>query len=116
MKAVASLLTSKKKQTFSTRQLDASVYDQPRTSLPAPPRETPTGHQKTHGTRTASVSAAPLLARERDLFQHDRDCTSPSQPRQDAHIPSRYLTPLPFPLISSTKGPQKPAKSKPSGF
>ena len=116
MKAFASLLTSKKKQTFSTHQLDASVHDQPRTSLPAPPRETPTGHQKTHGTRTASVSAAPLLARERDLFQHDRDCTSPSQPRQDAHIPSRYLTPLAFPLISSTKGPQKPGKSKPSGF
>ena len=116
MRAFASLLTSKKKQTFSAHQLDASVHDQPRTSLPAPPRETPTGHQKSHGTRTASVSAAPLLARERDLFHHDPDSASPEQPRQDAHIPSRYLSPLAFPLISSTKGPQKSGKSKPSGF
>lgn len=113
MKAFASLLTSKKKQTFSTPQLDASVHDQPRISLPLPPKETPTGHQKTHGTRTGSVSAAPLLARDRIPFQHNRDSSSPSQPRQDAHIPSRYLTP---PIISSTKGPQKSSKNKTSFF
>ena len=120
MKAFASLLTSKKKQTLSTQpqpQPDASVQDQPQTSLPLPARETLTGHPKNHGhdTRTASVSAAPLLPRDRVPFQ-DGCSLSPSQPRQDAHIPSRYLTPPTFRLISSTKGPPKSGKSKPSFF
>jgi hypothetical protein len=122
MKAFASLLTSKKKQPLGT-QPDASVYDQPRSSLPLPARETLTDHPKTHGIRTASVStvsAAPLLTRDRVPFvpfQHDQDQHgSSSQPRQDAHILSRYLTPPTFPLISSTKSPPKSGKSKPSFF
>jgi hypothetical protein len=112
MKAFASLLSSKKKQSPSS-QLDASVHNQPPTSLPLPHRETHTGHPKSHGTRTASVSAAPLPTCDRVPFQHDRGSPSPSQPRQDAHTPSRYLTPLALPILSSTKGSPKSGKSKP---
>jgi len=115
MKAFASLLSSKKKQSPST-QLDVSVQDQPQSFLPLPARESRTGHPTHQGTRTVSISAALLCTRDGVPFQHDRGGPAPSQPRQDAHIPSRYLAIPALPLVSSAKGPPKPGKCKHSFF
>ena len=114
MKAFASLLSSKKKQSLST-QLDASTNGQSQVPLPFPGRETHTGHPKNYGTRVGSASTAPFITRDDVAFQHDRGGPTPSQPRHDAYSSSRYLTPPALPLASS-KGPPKSSKSKPSFF
>jgi hypothetical protein len=114
MKAFASLLSSKKKQSLST-QLDASTNGQSRVSLPLPGRETHTGHPAAYGTRVGSVSTPPLITHDDIAFQHDRGRPTPSQPRQDAYTPSRYLA-SPAPPLVSSKGVPKSGKSKPSFF
>lgn len=113
MKAFASLLSSKKKQSLST-QLD-TTNGQSQASLPLPGRETHTGHPKTYETRDGSVSAPPLITRDDLAFQHDRGRPTPSQPRQDAYTLSRYISP-PALLLPSSKGPPKSGKSKPTFF
>jgi hypothetical protein len=115
MKAFASLLSSKKKHS-PTSQLDGPSHAQSRISLPVPGRETHLGHPKTHGTRAGSLPAAPLIPLHAVPIQHDRGGPSPSQPRQDAHSPSRYLNPLPLPLPPPTKHPPRSTKRQPSFF